>query len=79
MKSKLCESILTSVLFLLVNTSLFAQTENYPENLHIYPYLQYATPTSIIIKWETVNPTMGTVNYNEDDSFSIKGPREPKV
>ena len=70
MKSKLCESILTSVLFLLVNTSLFAQTDNYPENLHIYPYLQYATPTSIIIKWETVNPTVGTVNYNEDDSFS---------
>jgi len=67
---KLFNSILTVTLFLSGHIVLFAQTDKYPEDLHIYPYLQYATPTSIIIKWETVNPIIGTVQYSEDDSFS---------
>ncbi len=70
MKTKLYNSILTYILYLFVHTSLFAQTDNYPEDFHIYPYLQYATPNSIIIKWETVNPIVGKVAYSEDDSFS---------
>jgi len=68
--NKILKSILTSILFLSWYVALFAQTSKYPESLHIYPYLQYATPTSIIIKWETVNPVIGTVQYSEDDSFS---------
>ncbi len=70
MKTKLCQSILSTILLILVYTSLFAQTDSYPENLHIYPYLQYVTPNSIIIKWETVTPMVGKVIYSEDDSFS---------
>jgi|GEM_PF-1283568 len=70
MKSIIFKSILTSSLFLSGCAVLVAQTDNYPDDLHIYPYLQYATPTSIIIKWETVNRVTGSVTFSEDDSFS---------
>jgi len=69
MTPKFVRSICTFILWLSGYVVLFAQTDNYPESLHIYPYLQYATPTSIIVKWETVNPTLGTVNYSENDGF----------
>ena len=71
MKYIFFRSIYTCFLFLSANAVLFAQNDPYPEGLHIYPYLQYATPTSIIIKWETVKPTKGTVSYSEDDRFNI--------
>ena len=57
------------VLLLTIYASLSAQTDDEAINLHIYPYLQYATPTSIIIRWETIKPAKGMVAYSEDDSF----------
>lgn len=47
-----------------------AQTSDEALNLHVYPYLQWATPTSMIIKWETRSPAIGTVRYGEDSSLS---------
>ena len=70
MKRKIFKLILTSFLSLFVYINGFTQPHNYPEDLHIYPYLQYATPSSIIIKWETINPIVGKVAYSEDDSYS---------
>jgi hypothetical protein len=70
MKIKISKLILITCLLLSWYAVLFAQTDNYPDDLHIYPYLQYVTPTSIIIKWETVNPVTGSVTYGEDDNFS---------
>lgn len=46
-----------------------AQTNDEAKNLHIYPYLQWSTPTSIIIKWETIKKTTGTVIYGEKENF----------
>ena len=63
-------SFLGSLFILFGQINLSAQTDKFPENLHIYPYLQYATPTSIIIKWETIRPTEGKVTYSEDMSFN---------
>ena len=70
MKAILFKSIFTSILLIAGFSQLFSQTNPYPEDLHIYPYLQYVTPSSIIIKWETTEPTTGSVLYSEDDSFS---------
>ena len=72
MTPKVFRLIYTLILYLSGYVALFAQTDNYPESLHIYPYLQYATPTSIIIKWETVNPTIGNVIYGENDLLGIQ-------
>jgi 3',5'-cyclic AMP phosphodiesterase CpdA len=72
MKAILFKSILTSILFIAGFSQLFSQTNPYPEGLHIYPYLQYVTPSSIIIKWETTEPTIGTAFFSEDDSFSAQ-------
>jgi hypothetical protein len=70
MKRILFLLFLGSMFILLGQINLSAQAYIFPENLHIYPYLQYATPTSIIIKWETINPTEGKVTYSEDISFN---------
>jgi hypothetical protein len=68
-KSEIFKLIILGTL-LLSGVALYAQSDIYPENLHIYPYLQYATPTSIIIKWETDNQVIGSVIYSKDDSFN---------
>jgi len=71
MRPKVLKPVISFSLLLIVSSILFAQSNKYPENLHIYPYLQYATPTSIIIKWETIQPIIGTVSYSQDKSYSI--------
>lgn len=68
-KTTIIIRLIIGIVFLLNYIALFAQQTNYPENLYIYPYLQYATPTSIIIKWETKIEVQGSVIYSEDDSF----------
>jgi hypothetical protein len=68
-KTTIIIRLMVGIVFLSNYIALFAQQPNYPENLYIYPYLQYATPTSIIIKWETKTQIIGSVIYSEDDSF----------
>jgi len=53
LKALLCKLLL----LLLSNSVLFSNS------LHIGPYLQNVTPTRIVIMWETVQPTVGTVEY----------------
>ena len=72
MKTTILRIKLLFVLLWMVGAGLFAQSETEPKNLHIYPYLQYATPNSIIIKWETIEATTGKVEYSVDKSFKNK-------
>lgn len=69
MKTSILKTNLFFILLLMTTVGLFAQSEKEPANLHIYPYLQYATPNSIIIKWETIDATIGRVAYSADKSF----------
>lgn len=57
--------LLVGMLMSMLSTLTLAQTADEARNLHLYPYLQWATPNSIIIKWETLKPTIGTVTYGE--------------
>jgi len=43
-----------------------------PPDLHIAPYLQNVTPTSITVMWETKRPVVGTVEFGQQGKFNRK-------
>jgi len=72
MKVLFTNFIKITIFFCFFNGAIYAQTVDDSDNLRIYPYLQNVTTTSITIKWETIIPFPGTVEYGEDKNFKNK-------
>jgi len=71
--------IITLYIFLLTGLS---HAEDMPEFLHIAPYLQNVSDSSIIIMWETTKPFIGEIEYGlskDNLSFSQKEPTSGKL
>ncbi len=62
----------TSILFLLFAIALTAQTPKNDVEILVQPFLQDATPTSIIIKWETSNGEESTVEWGTTSKLGKK-------